>query len=193
MARPARMDTLSEIRRMEPTNAYGKRTIAGTTTQLPERRTRKWNDSATAFTHRTPNGVYDPYTFFQLVHELAMLEPNRPFNARMLADWLNAKRPSFIWDAVTVGRMLNDLMESFRDALNPDDQPLTTTKSWNGNRYQTVAHPGARAALFNLLDDLIQLCTQLQQAELLNARVKRLTSPLGTCPSLTANLRHATA
>lgn len=179
-----------EIARLPKPDAYGRRSIEGAATQLNDRRIRRWQQASATFIHRVPNGVYDPFSFFHLVDELSNLEPNRPFTAADLARWLNVQRPAFIWDAVTIGRMLNDLRDSFAEGLPGDDaQPLTSSRTWAGTRYSLGHGPLARARLYSLLDDLVALGTELHAAEARAGRQPRLTSPLASCPSLTARLR----
>lgn len=152
---------------------------------------RRWGAAKRRFFHRTRNGLYDPYTYFHLVDTLLGLEPWKRFSSRQFADHLNKVRPEFIWDPVTVGRILNDLEESFRDA-NPgkDLQPIQRTKNWQGNFYEMTDYPAGRAAIYNLLDDLAVLGDQVAATEATGEFTKRWTSPLVDCPSLVMRVSH---
>lgn len=164
---------------------YGRQSIPGTKTIVTDRKMRAWTSARNKFTHRAKNGVYDPYTYFHLVEELSQLKPWQSFTASQFADWLNGTRPQFIWDAVTVGRILNDLRESW-DESNPGarHQPLIVTRRWNGTYYETTDYASARAVLFALVEDLASVGEGVYTAEQEGRNLSRLVSPLSNCASL---------
>lgn len=135
--------------------------------------------------HRVKNGVYDVYTYYHLLAELGRMRPWTPFTSAKLTEWLNSARPTFIWDAVTVGRVLNDLHESWQES-NPGDehQPLIIRKTWQGNVYELTDYPAARRVMLNLADDLVALVDRTHAQELMGYIEPRLSSPLTLCPSI---------
>ena len=164
---------------------YGKRSIPGSAALVTERQVRRATKGRTQFVHRAPNGCYDPYTFFHLVEALLSFAPYTPFTAGQFADWLNAERPAFVWDAITVGRILNDIKDNLAEA-NPDPTvlPISSMRDWSGVYYEMTDHPVGRAILFRLLNDLFEVCEGWRVTEDIGMHPKRLQSPLLACPSV---------
>jgi len=179
---------------LDQTDPYGRQTLPGGRTLITERRMRRWATAKNAFFHRVRNGIHDPFTFFHVTETLLTVLPRNRFSAAELADHLNETKPVLAWDAVTVGRVLNDIRDSFRDANNHERfQPIVSTRHWTGTQYEIADYPEARAGLIRLVDDLVQLGTQLREAEDQGEAPKRLASPLAACPSLMGPLRRAAA
>lgn len=177
--------TTSGVQPRDPGDRYGRQTISGATELATNRKMRLWTASRIQFVHRTKNGIYDPYSYFHLVEELAHVKSWTRFTAAQLAQYLNQKRPQLAWDAVTVGRILGDLIDSWHEA-NPGDenQPLRAWRSWDGNYYEMTDYAPARAVLLAMLDDLIGTCQTVHEIEETGQYAKRPVSPLGNCPSL---------
>lgn len=114
-----------------------------------------------------------------------MLAAWEPFTARELAEHLNKNRPAFLWDAVTVGRILTDLIDQWNEA-NPghENQPIRDRMTWAGRIYEMTDYPAARKVLTNLIEDLIYLGDKHVDAELEGQKVSRLESPLNQCASV---------
>ena len=169
-------------------DTYGKLTMPGSAALVTDRQVRKIRHGRTTFFHRAKNGINDPYTFFHVVETLLDIEPNRQFNSGQLAAHLNQENPLLAWDAITVGRVLNDILENLAEA-NPDEkfQPLTRYRDWSGVFYETQHYAPARAVLFRLLNDLIRLCDALHKAEAAGEAPRRQESPLLSCPSVMAD------
>lgn len=166
-------------------DGYGRRSVPGAAAMVTERRTRRWSQTRRVAFHRVKNGIYDPYTFFHVVEELASLKPNQPFTSAEFAEYLNDNREYLYWDPVTVGRVLNDLRENFEEANRGERmQPIVAQRYWDGMFYEVTDHPEARAALLNLLDDLNDASQNLYEQEADGKAPARLTSPLASCPSL---------
>jgi hypothetical protein len=180
--RTRRLDGISQFTKADP---HGRQTLPDTHGLLAERRVRKWAASRGNIQHRVKNGVYDPISFFHLVDALASIQLNQRFTAGQLADHLNKAKTTFTWDAVTVGRILNDIVESCEEA-NPgrDHQPLEVFRTWAGREYMLTSFIPARAVLFNLLDDLAILGERTVEQEAKGKYSPKTTSPLAWCPSL---------
>lgn len=170
---------------LDQDDPFGRRTMPASRPDFSERRTKRWARARNAFFHRVKNGIHDPLTFFQLVEELANVRPYQSFKAADLAAHLNERKNMFTWDPVVVGRILNDLVESWNEA-NPGErhQPLVAIRQWSGREYQTTDFPEARAVLAALLDDLVALGEQAKAQEATGRGPGRLTSPLTFCPSV---------
>lgn len=160
-------------------------TIPGSHELLSERRLRRWSKARHRLYHRPKNGAHDPISFFHLTEELLHIHPGTPFTAANLAEYLNKVRTQLLWDPVVVGRILNDLIESWNEANPvPEAQPLAQSRHWSGRRYTTAAHPEARAVLAATIDDLARRGEAYRDTIDAGLIVKRLTSPLVGLASL---------
>lgn len=177
------------VKSLRGNDPYGRTAIVETRGLLAERRLRKWASARNSLFYRAKNGIYDPITYFHLVEELASLQMNEHFTAGDLTDWLNEHKPVLFWDSVVVGRILNDLIDNFAEA-NPGQrfQPIVSTRFWNGRHYFLTGFPEARAALFNLIDDLAILGQRTMEEQGRGEYAPRTASPLLACPSLNLTL-----
>lgn len=166
---------------------FGRRTIPGSEEVITENRRRRWLSGQKNFFHRTPNGVYDPITHFQVVTTLLDVIPNERFTAKQLVKLLEASNNTMSWDAVTIGRVLTDLHDSIELANgdNPAFQPIIAVRHWTGNHYYIADYPTAREVLARLADDLYKICEKEVEVEAAGRRSRRLGSPLSETPSLT--------
>lgn len=146
-----------------------------------ERRLRRITNGRKEYYHRSKNGIYDPITYFHIVDVLSGLSGDT-FRTREFIELLASGRTRLVWDATTVGRVLNDIAESLEAA---NGRPyISSSRRWNGMVYMVDQGPEAKAALLNLLDDLIILCDQLIELEEAGKAPPRLNSPLLSCPSV---------
>jgi hypothetical protein len=175
----------SGINILRGTDIYGRISMAGSAPLITERQLRKITTGKNRLVHRAKNGINDPYTFFHLVEALLGVAPFQPFTAAQLVRYLNAERPSMTWDAVTVGRVLNDIRDNLVEA-NPNEQfqPISMLRDWSGVYYETVDYAPARAVLFRLINDLLAVCAEVQEAEASGEIARRTQSPLLACPSI---------
>jgi len=165
--------------------SYGRNVLPETNSLLTTTRMRKWKEARERFAHRTPNRMNDPLTYFHVVRWLLQIEPWKPFNAKSLAHAMNQYETAFRWDPVTVGRILNDLIESAELANKGEEfQPLRVTRWSTGNRYEISHHTAARQILANLLDDLVVLGDRLIEAGVMGIEWPRQESLFPKCPSL---------
>lgn len=153
----------------------------GEKTEIGERRLRRLAHGRKEFFHRVKNGIYDPITYFHVVDVLLTMG-NDPFRTRDFVAKLQNARPQLAWDTTTVGRILNDLSESFFEANRR--HYISTARRWNGMIYVIEPTPECFAAMLHLLDDLFILSSWLVDHEKRGEAPKRLNSPLTQCPSL---------
>jgi len=165
--------------------SYGKTELPESAPILTATRMRKWKEARERFSYRTSNRLNDPLTYFLIVRWLLQIQPWEPFNSKSLAHALNQYETAFSWDAVTVGRILNDLIESAEMANEGEEfQPIRVTRRSTGHRYETSHHPAARAVLANLLDDLVMLGNRAVEDDRAGIEWNRQNSILARCPSL---------
>lgn len=158
---------------------FGRTEITGQT--VATRNLRRYKHNRKALFHRVKNGIYDPITFYHIVDALMQLKAWTPFRANEFVATLGLRAPNIVWDSVSVGRILNDISESF-DAQ--DKRVIRRIKRWNGVTYEVSDHLNHRAALFDLLEDLEDLSKREMNTEAQTGRSKRVESPLLHCPSL---------
>lgn len=164
---------------------FGRSGVPGAAEWLTDRRLRRVTRGRNNYVHRTPNGHKDPFSFWHLVDALLNIDPFHEFSSRQLTDWLNETRPQFIWDAVTVGRMLSDIVESCEMANSDlDAAPLLHRRNAAGSWYQTNNQSLAGQVLRNILEDLETLCEKLVEEEGAGMLPKRHESPLMACASV---------
>lgn len=174
---------------LAPADKYGRLTVAGAKSAVTESKMRRWASARNRFYHRTKNGLYDPFTYFHLIEGLMHTKPWQPFSSRSLADHLNRSRPEFLWDPVTVGRILNDIQESINES-NPGEEhaALRVMKASSGSLYMVTDYPAARTLMYALLDDLAALGGKVADLESEGKYSPRLVSPLVSCPSVVVRL-----
>jgi hypothetical protein len=174
----------SGIRSLRANDLYGKATFAGSAELVTDRRVRRITRGRNAFEHRAKNGINDPYTFFHLVENLLCIEPGFPFKASQFTTWLNEQDAPISWDAVTVGRVLNDILDNIADITAEGKLPFSRLRDHSGVYYEIETSIQGRAILFRLLDDLYVICEEMRKDELAGEFSRRQDSPLLRCPSL---------
>lgn len=172
------------ITTFDASDPYGRRSIVGAKDQFSDRTMRRWTHTRQIAVHRPKNGTGDPITYFHIIETVASMAPGSVFRAAELTDWLNAERPQLFWDSITVGKILNDVIESWRMLHRENEVPLWTGLSYRGKRYTVNDHPMARAILRRSLDDLVPLVERLVEEESRGIRTSRWDSPLLECPSM---------
>lgn len=163
-------------------DSYGRELAPGLVT---DRKIRKMRHGALHYRHLIKNGVYDPFTFFHVVDQLLNIKTDQAFTGREFAEYLNKNVEHMVWDSTTVGRILNDLHDNFRD-VHPDEesQPLIVYRDWSACFYELRSTPRSRVALWRLAEDLVVLCEELADQEKRGVAPKRLGSPMSSCPSV---------
>jgi hypothetical protein len=179
MARPRRpFSGVEEIERAESpflTHVPG--------TKIGVRQRMRWEQS-THWTYRQPNGQYDPLTYLHVLDEVANINPDIELRSKNLAEWLNRARDQFVWDAVTVGKVLSDLCEAFEGKLGEHNGLLERGKDFKGAFYRIHHVPAAAELYIRLREDLMRL-SEIEMAERGRGnRPPRLVSPLLECASV---------
>lgn len=161
---------------------YGRLSVPGAAPTITNARIRRWAAGGKDFIHRTKNGFNDPYTHYHLLREVMHQQEGHRFTAAQLADHMNYVKPEFLWDAVTIGRILGDWVDSWNDANNRS--PVLKHRFYDGVYYETVGTGEAIATMAHLLDDLATLCEETQGQEAIGNLMARPESPLVRCPSV---------
>lgn len=163
-------------------NAYGRLSIPGVRTLAGPRKLKRCQWANNNFLHRAKNGVYDPISYYHVLDEIMQLTPYQDFRTVDLIYRLDETKPQLIWDAVSVGRILTDIVENLHDAY--DAWPIAMGRRWNGMTYAVSGLPESRVMLHRLHDDLYALCEETLKEESRGVFTKRTASPLNRCPSV---------
>ena len=151
--------------------------------QLGVRQRTRWESSA-HWTYRQPNGQFDPLTYLHVLDAVANIDPDIELRAKNLTEYLNRVRPQFVWDPVTVGKVVSDLCDSFTDVLGEKSGLLERGKDYKGSFYRVHHLPDVARVYFSLREDLMRLSELEITARAQRGHTKMLASPLLECPSL---------
>lgn len=169
-AAPYKDEHMNTIPTHAPADTHGRLSIPGMSTLVTAKRARSIRAARSAASKKK-NGITDPFTYYHLVDAILEVAPGNIFTAKEFTGILDERPIAF--DPITVGRVLNDIAESLRDAYGRD--VLHIARQTDGRRYWTDAQIENRVALERLLDDLGRLCRSF---------VPSTTSPLCRCPSV---------
>lgn len=179
MARPRRpfsgVETIERARAPFLTDVYPG--------HLGVRQRGRW-EASTHWTYRTPNGQFDPLTYLHILDEIANIDPDIELRAKNLAQWLNEVRDQFIWDPVTVGKVVSDLCDAFEDVLGEKNGLLERGKDTRGAFYRIHHVEDTAKVYYGLREDLMRLVEVEMAAQTNRQRSQRLVSPLLECPSV---------
>lgn len=174
--------TVTAPRMSHPRNMHGRHSIPGMAEYLNPRRVRRVLQGRKHFVHPSRNGIYDPLTFYHILDVLLDLAPDELFRTTEFIHLLRETKPRFVWNTVTVGRVINDMAESLQNA---NGRPaIRMVQRWNGRNYVMSGQLEDRVAMENLLDDLHRLCEQTIEQEVSGTFQPRLETPMLSCPSV---------
>jgi hypothetical protein len=170
------METYSEE------HQYGRSVITGMALHLSARRQRNLTHGRKAYFHRTRNGVNDPMTYYHVLDALMQVSTNEVFRTADFMPFLSETHELLVWDATTVGRVINDIADQYREVNGRE--AIQVLRRWNGKSYRMSSVLEDRVGLLHLLEDLSAVCEALIEAERTGQKAPRAESPLMDCPSL---------
>lgn len=179
MGRPKR--PFSGVEDIEPTSDLWMSDVA--TRKLGVRQERRW-DASLAWHYRVPNGQYDPLTYLVILDQIAHIDPNIELRAGNLTVFMNKTNRAFIFDPVTVGKVLSDLCDGFDEILGAKLGFLERGRDWRGTFYVIHRDPANAALYRNLREDLMTLTQVEMEARAFRRPLERIASPLLECPSM---------
>ena len=151
--------------------------------QLGVRQRARWESSA-HWTYRQPNGQFDPLTYLFVLDAVANIDPDIELRSKNLTEYLNRTRAQFIWDPVTVGKVLSDLCDAFEDVLGEKSGLLERGKDYKGAFYRVHHLADVAKTYSGLREDLMRLVEVEMVARTQRNHTKMLVSPLLECPSV---------
>lgn len=118
---------------------------------IPKSLREKWHDEVRNLFRPSRNGYNDSLSHLFLIDTLMRLKPDQIIRAGKLRDLLAKERPQVVWDAVTVGRMLNELVDLAEEhAGKRAKPPLTSGRDRYGNYFLLTPGPATYEWLMGL-------------------------------------------
>jgi hypothetical protein len=143
----------------------------------------RW-ESSRHWHYRTPNGQFDPLTHLYVLDAVAHIHPDIELRSNKLAIHMNETNEAFVFDPVTVGKVLSDLCDAFEDVLGAKNGLLERGRDWKGTFYVLHRNPETAKAYWKAREDLMRLSQLEMEARAEGRKIDRLASPLLECPSL---------
>lgn len=179
MGRPRRpFNGVEEIQRLE--TLWMEDVLPG---KLGVRQRGRW-ESSTRWSYRHPNGQFDPLTYLHVLDGVANIDPDIELRSSRFTDWLNRTRTQFIWDPVTVGKVLSDLCDAFEGVLGVKQGLLERGTDYRGRFYRIHRTEEIAKTYHALREDLMRLVEDEMEQRQNRQRPQRLVSPLLECPSV---------
>jgi len=147
-------------------------------------RQRQRFDSSTHWAHRMANGLYDPLTYLLVLDTVANIDPNIELRAKALTEWLNLQRKQFLWDPVTVGKVLADIAEQFNAVLGEANPFLPRGRDYRGAFYLIRRSEQAQALFVAVHEQLADLAQEEINLRAIHRPPQRLVSPLSEVAAL---------
>lgn len=171
MGRPRRpFNGVEEITTIPPVWTYAK----GSVGSREEKRWSKWDNAV----WKNINGIYDPLTYLHVLSALAAINPDIELRAANLAKHMAREFPLFIWDAITIGKVLADLADTFEDALGRKNGLLERGRDYRGSFYLVHHYPDILPVYKAMRNDLIKMVEAEMVQRDLGKKPQRLMSPL---------------
>jgi hypothetical protein len=152
----------------------------------------RWKN-ARNWAYRANNGVYDPLTYLQVLDTVLSIDPQIELRSKVLAKFLNDNKIMFYWDAITVGRILTDLAESFEEVMGKKMGLLERGTDYRGNFFLLHVNADTIKVANDLREDLMRLSTIEMAVRDRGETSKRYATPLLECPSMRGEFNEADA
>lgn len=125
-------------------------------------------DFADRLKHRTRSGFNDPMSVFLVIDAMLSAFPGSYLRSMYLSLWLNRNRPDFIWEPITVGRIMGEIVDVAAETFEGMERfPVDRGTDWRGH-YIVIDPDGGytgRLWLYKLRQRLIEKCQALLDAE----------------------------
>ena len=149
---------------------------------LGSRQSMRW-DSSAHWSYRMVNGCYDPMTYMFILDTIMNIDPDLELRANKLVEYLATRPYQMVWDAVTVGKVLSDLCDTFEDVLGAKMGLLERGKDYKGNFYRIHRNPATADLAIRLREDLYKASEAAMADWNAGKRQPLLASPLLECPA----------
>jgi hypothetical protein len=125
-------------------------------------------DFLSGLKHRARSGFNDPLSVALVLDALIHSFPAAYVRATYLTLWLNRNRSDFIWEPITVGRILGEIVDvSAETFAGSEPLPVDRGTDWRGH-YMVIDPDGGatgRLWLMKLLSGLVRKCEEVVEDE----------------------------
>jgi len=149
---------------------------------LGTRQRGRW-EASRHWSYSTPNGCYDPMTYLFILDTVMNIDPDIELRAGKLTEWLGTQPYRMSWDAVTVGKVISDLCDTFEDVLGAKMGLLERGRDWRGAFYRLHRNPTTARLVLAVREDLYKATEAEMALVAAGNRSQRLVSPLLECPA----------
>lgn len=117
--------------------------------------------------HRVRNGNRDPMCVLLVLDLVQRWSPRHYIRTRYMVNELNRRRRSFMWDPITVGKIMGELCEIGAEAYaeRPDLHPVMGQLDGRGNIYFVNSVPTTYRYFWKLRRQLQQRCSEVMSSE----------------------------
>lgn len=118
--------------------------------------------------HRSRSGFNDPMSVALVIDAMLNSFPKAYLRATYVTLWLNRNRPDFIWEPITVGRIMGEIVDVCAESFPGSDAlPVDRGTDWRGH-YVVIGADGSnrgRLWLMKLLNGLLPKVAEQVEAE----------------------------
>lgn len=118
--------------------------------------------------HRVRSGFNDPLSVALVLDAMVCANPNAYLRASYLTPWLNRNRTDFIWEPITIGRIMGEVVDVAAETFaGYKYYPVDRGTDWRGH-YIVIDPDGGhegRLWLMRLIDRLLPKCAEVMEVE----------------------------
>lgn len=144
------------------------------------REVNRWDAMARQYV-RVPNRALDPHVYFIVLTELMNIRTDVIIRASNFTEWLNENRSQYIWDPVTVGKVLRDICDSFEGKLGSKNGFLEKVRDSRGMLYVVKPNHETIPLVWKVASELHELVLDTRKAY---SQADMSAGPLYELPSL---------
>ena len=118
--------------------------------------------------HRARSGFNDPMSVALVLDAMINSFPSAYLRATYLTLWLNRNRPDFIWESITIGRIMGEIVDVAAETFaGQEPLPVDRGTDWRGHYVVVDPEGGAvgRLWLMKLMLGLAQKCRRAMEDE----------------------------
>lgn len=113
--------------------------------------------------HRSRSGFNDPMSVAMVVDALINSFPSGYIRATYVMPWLNRNRPDFIWEPITIGRIMGEIVDVCAESFpGREHLPVDRGTDWRGH-YIVIDPDGGCEGRLWLMKLLVGLVPKVRQ------------------------------
>jgi hypothetical protein len=148
-------------------------------------RDRQRREKQQKWAYPTVNGIYDPLTYLHVLDTLANIDPDIELRANNLVVFLDSAFENWVFDNITVGKVLAELWEYIEEKMGGKGLGLLEAGNDYKGRFYRIHHNMDTARMYQALRrDLVRLVEIEMAQRKRGEKPARLETPLLECPSV---------